>query len=144
MLAVLRLLIFLHAHACTVHACREGGSWVLSGRKWWASGAMDPRCKIAIFMGKSSPSAAKHKQQSMVLVPLDTPGVRIIRPMTVYGYDDAPHGHAEVVFEVGLCSRGLDCFFSLIIQLAKHGSCIILDAAAGLVADYSSLCKHIS
>ena len=82
------------------NALRDGSSWVVHGHKWWASGAMDPRCRIAIFMGKSSPSAAQHKQQSMILVPMDSPGVRIVRPMTVYGYDDAPHGHAEVMFEV--------------------------------------------
>ena len=87
-------------------AARDGSCWVLNGRKWWASGAMDPRCQIAIFMGKSSPSAAQHKQQSMVLVPLDSAGVKIIRPMTVYGYDDAPHGHAEVLFEVRVLLRG--------------------------------------
>lgn len=77
---------------------------MVGGRKWWASGAMDPRCAVAIFMGKSSPQAAMHKQQSMLLIPFDSPGVRVIRPMSVYGYDDAPHGHAEVEFQVGcLC-----------------------------------------
>jgi acyl-CoA dehydrogenase len=78
---------------------RDGDHYVINGRKWWTSGAMDPRCKIAIFMGKTDPSAPKHQQQSMVLVPMDTPGVRVIRPLTVFGYDDAPHGHAEVEFE---------------------------------------------
>lgn len=61
---------------------------------------MDPRCKISVFMGKSSPDAAPYKQQSMILVPMDSAGVRVIRPLTVLGYDDAPHGHAEVHFEV--------------------------------------------
>ena len=73
---------------------------MLSGRKWWASGAMDPRCQICIFMGKTDPSAPTHKQQSMILVPMASPGVTIMRPLTVYGYDDAPHGHAELLFEV--------------------------------------------
>ena len=73
---------------------------MLSGRKWWASGAMDPRCRICIFMGKTDPSAPTHKQQSMILVPMASPGVTIVRPLTVYGYDDAPHGHAELLFEV--------------------------------------------
>ena len=72
--------------------------YVLNGSKWWTSGAMDPRCKVAIFMGKTDPSAAAHAQQSMVLVPMDAPGVRIMRALDVFGYDDAPHGHAEVHF----------------------------------------------
>jgi acyl-CoA dehydrogenase len=78
---------------------REGDEYVIHGRKWWSSGAGDPRCKIAIFMGKTDPAAPKHKQQSMVLVPMDTPGVTIKRLLTVFGYDHAPHGHAEVIFE---------------------------------------------
>jgi acyl-CoA dehydrogenase len=78
---------------------REGGEYVIHGRKWWSSGAGDPRCKIAIFMGKTNPSAPAHKQQSMILVPLDTPGVKIVRLLTVFGYDHAPHGHAEIHFE---------------------------------------------
>jgi acyl-CoA dehydrogenase len=78
---------------------RDGDEYVINGRKWWTSGAMDPRCKIAILMGKTDPSAAKHQQQSMVLVPMEAQGVRVIRPLTVFGYDDAPHGHAEVDFE---------------------------------------------
>jgi acyl-CoA dehydrogenase len=78
---------------------RSGGDYILNGRKWWTSGAGDPRCKVAIFMGKSDPSAEKHKQQSMILVPMDTPGVTIRRMLPVFGYDDAPHGHAEVTFE---------------------------------------------
>ncbi len=78
---------------------RQGDSYVINGRKWWTSGAGDPRCKICIFMGKTDPSAPAHKQQSMVLVPMHTPGVNIRRMLTVYGYDDAPHGHAEVDFE---------------------------------------------
>jgi acyl-CoA dehydrogenase len=77
---------------------REGDDYVINGRKWWSSGAGDPRCKIAIFMGKTDPSAPKHKQQSMILVPMDTPGVKIERMLTVYGYDHAPHGHAEVSY----------------------------------------------
>ena len=78
---------------------RDGDDYVIDGRKWWISGAGDPRCKIAIFMGKTDPSAPKHKQQSMILVPMDTPGVRVERMLTVYGYDHAPHGHAELLFE---------------------------------------------
>jgi acyl-CoA dehydrogenase len=78
---------------------RDGDHYIINGRKWWSSGAGDPRCKIFIFMGKSDPTAPKHKQQSMILVPRDTPGVRIERMLPVFGYDDAPHGHGEVVFE---------------------------------------------
>jgi acyl-CoA dehydrogenase len=78
---------------------RDGDSYVINGRKWWTSGAMDPRCKIAIFMGKTDPNAPKHQQQSMILVPIGTPGVTVMRHLSVFGYDDAPHGHAEVAFE---------------------------------------------
>ncbi len=78
---------------------REGNEYVLNGRKWWSSGAGDPRCKVAIFMGKTDPAARRHQQQSMVLVPMDTPGVKIERMLTVFGYDHAPHGHGEVNFE---------------------------------------------
>jgi acyl-CoA dehydrogenase len=80
---------------------RDGDDYVINGRKWWTSGAMDKRCKVAIFMGLTDPEGVnpRHKRQSMILVPLDTPGVKLIRPLSVFGYDDAPHGHAEVVFE---------------------------------------------
>ncbi len=78
---------------------RDGDEYVLNGRKWWTSGAGDPRCKIMIFMGKTDPGAPKHQQQSMILVPADAPGVKILRPLNVFGYDDAPHGHMEVLFE---------------------------------------------
>jgi acyl-CoA dehydrogenase len=78
---------------------RDGDEYVINGRKWWSSGAGDPRCKIAIFMGKSDPAAPAHRQQSMILVPLDAPGVKIVRMLTVFGYDHAPHGHAEIHFE---------------------------------------------
>jgi len=78
---------------------RDGDEYVLNGRKWWTSGAGDPRCKIAIFMGKTDPSAAAHKQQSMILVPIDAPGVKIERLLSVFGYDHAPHGHGDVIFE---------------------------------------------
>lgn len=78
---------------------RDGDSYVITGRKWFISGAGDPRCRIAIVMGKTDPSAERHRQQSMILVPMDTPGVKIVRMLSVFGYDDAPHGHAEIVFE---------------------------------------------
>jgi acyl-CoA dehydrogenase len=79
---------------------RDGDHYVINGQKWWTSGANDPRCKILIFMGKSDPdNSNRHRQQSMILVPLDTPGVTILRHLPVFGYDDAPHGHAEVRFE---------------------------------------------
>jgi acyl-CoA dehydrogenase len=78
---------------------RDGDQYVINGRKWWISGAGDPRCRIAIFMGRSNPDALRHQQQSMILVPLDAPGVRIRRLLPVFGFDDAPHGHAEIVFE---------------------------------------------
>ena len=77
---------------------RDGDSYVINGHKWWISGAGDPRCAIAIVMGKTDPSAQKHQQQSMILVPMNTPGLEIRRTLTVYGYDDAPHGHAELMF----------------------------------------------
>lgn len=76
---------------------RVGDNYVINGRKWWISGAMDPRCKVAILMGKTNPNEKLHKQQSMIIVPVDSPGFQIIRPLTVFGYDDAPHGHAEIV-----------------------------------------------
>jgi len=77
---------------------RDGNEYVINGRKWWSSGAGDPRCKISIFMGKTDPAAPKHKQQSMILMPLDTPGIKIERMLRVFGYDHAPHGHAEMTF----------------------------------------------
>jgi acyl-CoA dehydrogenase len=75
---------------------RDGDDYVLNGRKWWSSGAGDPRCKVAIVMGKTNPDNPRHQQQSMVLMPLDAPGVTVERALTVYGYDDAPHGHMEI------------------------------------------------
>ena len=75
---------------------REGNEYVINGTKWWSSGAGDPRCAVYIVMGKTDPTAAKHSQQSMVVVPANTPGVKVIRPLSVFGYDDAPHGHMEV------------------------------------------------
>ena len=77
---------------------RESNDYVINGRKWWISGAGDPRCRVAIFMGESSPAAPKHQRQSMILVPLDAPGITIKRMLSVFGYDDAPHGHAEIEF----------------------------------------------
>ncbi|MFM7759787.1 MAG: acyl-CoA dehydrogenase family protein [Burkholderiaceae bacterium] len=78
---------------------RDGDHYVIHGRKWWISGAGDPRCKIFIVMGKTDPDAPRHAQQSMILVPADTPGLNILRPLPVFGYDDAPHGHCEIVFD---------------------------------------------
>ena len=78
---------------------RDGDHYVINGRKWWTSGAGDPRCKVYIFMGKTNPDAGRHEQQSMVVVPAEAPGITVIRPLTVFGYDDAPHGHCEVLFE---------------------------------------------
>ncbi len=83
--------------ACEIR--REGDEYVINGRKWWSSGAMSTACKIAIVMGKSDPSAERHKQQSMILVPMESPGVEIIRPLKVFGYDHAPHGHAEIHYD---------------------------------------------
>jgi len=77
----------------------QGAEYLINGRKWWISGAADPRCKIAIFMGKTDPGAPAHQQQSMILVPMDSPGVRVERVLTVFGYDHAPHGHAEITFD---------------------------------------------
>ena len=78
---------------------KDGNEYVINGRKWWSSGAGDPRCKISIFMGKTDPKAPTHKQQSMILVPMDAPGLKIVRLLSVFGYDHAPHGHAEINFK---------------------------------------------
>ncbi|WHY59541.1 acyl-CoA dehydrogenase [Cytobacillus firmus] len=78
---------------------KQGKEYVINGRKWWSSGAGDPRCRIAIFMGKTDPDANRHEQQSMILVPMDTPGVKIERMLPVFGYDHAPHGHAEITYD---------------------------------------------
>jgi acyl-CoA dehydrogenase len=78
---------------------RDGDDYVINGRKWWISGAGDPRCRISIFMGRTNPDAPKHKQQSMILVPMDTPGVQVKRMLPIFGFDDAPHGHAEISFD---------------------------------------------
>jgi acyl-CoA dehydrogenase len=78
---------------------RDGEEYVITGHKWWISGAGDPRCRVAIFMGQSQPAAPRHLQQSMILVPMDAPGITIRRTLTVFGYDDAPHGHADIVFD---------------------------------------------
>jgi len=77
----------------------DGDNYIINGHKWWTSGAMDPRCKVIIFMGKTDLNANRYSQQSMIIVPTDAPGVKIVRPLSVYGYDDAPHGHAEVIFK---------------------------------------------
>ncbi|MCE1250243.1 MAG: acyl-CoA dehydrogenase family protein [Comamonadaceae bacterium] len=78
---------------------RDGDHYVINGRKWWTSGANDPRCQVFITMGKTDPEAPKHLQQSMIVVPANTPGITVVRPVSVFGYDDAPHGHGEVLFE---------------------------------------------
>jgi acyl-CoA dehydrogenase len=78
---------------------RDGNEYVINGRKWWSSGAGDPRCRVAILMGKTEPTADKHRQQSMVLMPMDADGITVQRHLTVYGYDDAPHGHMEIVLD---------------------------------------------
>jgi acyl-CoA dehydrogenase len=78
---------------------RDGDHYVIDGRKWWTTGAPDPRCRVLIVMGLSNPEAEKHRRHSMILVPMDTPGLRLERTLPVFGYDDAPHGHAELVFE---------------------------------------------
>ncbi len=75
---------------------RDGDEYVINGRKWWSSGAGDPRCKVYIVMGKTDPEAGRHEQQSMIVVPADAPGITVLRPLHVFGYDDAPHGHMEV------------------------------------------------
>ena len=84
----------------------DGDHYVVNGRKWWTSGAGDPRCAVAIFMGKTNPDAPRHQQQSMILVPMPAPGVFVERMLTVYGYDDAPHGHAEMTFQDVRVPRG--------------------------------------
>src|SRR5216684_4031614 len=79
---------------------RDGDHYVVNGRKWWTSGAPDPRCKVLIFMGKTDPgNPNRHLQQSMLVVPMETPGIKVLRHLPVFGFDDAPHGHAEIVFE---------------------------------------------
>jgi acyl-CoA dehydrogenase len=77
---------------------RDGDEYAINGRKWWISGAGDPRCAVYITMGKSDPDAPRHSQQSMIIIPADTPGIKVVRPLTVFGYDDAPHGHCEMTF----------------------------------------------
>jgi acyl-CoA dehydrogenase len=78
---------------------RDGADYVLDGHKWWATGAIDRRCKLLIFMGKTNPDAPRHTQQSMILVPIDAPGINVVRHLPVFGFDHAPHGHAEITFE---------------------------------------------
>ncbi|KAK9728369.1 hypothetical protein K7432_001157 [Basidiobolus ranarum] len=78
---------------------RQGDHYIVNGRKWWISGAGDPRCKVFLVMGKSDTTQPKHKQQTIIIVPADTPGVTVVRPLTVFGYDHAPHGHCEITFE---------------------------------------------
>jgi acyl-CoA dehydrogenase len=85
--------------ATRIERTPDGDAYVINGRKWWISGAGDPRCKVFIVMGKTDPDAARHQQQSMIVVPADTPGITIVRPLPVFGYDDAPHGHCEILFE---------------------------------------------
>lgn len=77
----------------------DGEELVLNGRKWWTSGAMDPRCEVCLFLGVTDPLSSPHRRHSIVIVPMKTKGIKIVRPLEIYGYDDAPHGHAEVIFE---------------------------------------------
>ena len=98
--------------ATNIHSSivRDGDDYVINGRKWWTSGAGDPRCKIVIFMGKTEPdNRRQHQQQSMILVPMDTPGVKIVRLLPVFGFDDAPHGHAEVDLRERARARRATC-----------------------------------
>ena len=89
---------------------RDGDHYVINGRKWWTTGGPDPRCKILIFMGKTdAANPDRHRQQSMILVPVDTPGVRLVRVLPVFGYDDAPHGHAEFDFDNVRVPGGRTC-----------------------------------
>ena len=85
---------------------KDGDHYVINGRKWWSSGVGDPRCKIAILMGKTDPKAAKHQQQSQILVPLDTPGIKVEKMLPVFGFDDAPHGHAQSLLDNVLVPKG--------------------------------------
>jgi acyl-CoA dehydrogenase len=85
--------------ATRIERSADGSEYLINGHKWWISGAGDPRCQLFIVMGKTDPNAARHQQQSMILVPRDTPGITIKRPLPVFGYDDAPHGHCEILFE---------------------------------------------
>ncbi|KAL8105372.1 hypothetical protein AgCh_029243 [Apium graveolens] len=111
---------------------RQGDSYIINGKKWWTSGAMDPRCKILIVMGKTDFSALKHKQQSMILVDIESPGVQVIRPLTVFGFDDAPHGHAEVYFE-NVCVPATN------VLLAEGGGFEIAQVNSKLVITYWEL-----
>ncbi len=97
---------------------RDGDHYVINGRKWWSSGAGDPRCAVYIVMGKTDPEAPRHSQQSMVIVPANTPGIKVLRPLSVFGYDDAPHGHMEILLEnvrvpVGNMLLGEGCGFEI-------------------------------
>src|SRR3546814_20129085 len=87
----------------------RGNEYVVSGRKWWSSGAGDPRCKLALVMGKSDPNAATYQQQSMILVPMDAGGVKVVRHLPVFGYADAPHGHLEVELRSEVRRVGKEC-----------------------------------
>ena len=102
---------------------RQGDHYVINARKWWTSGAGDPGCKVLIFMGKTDPSAPRHNQQSMILVPLDTPGVTVVRPLHMLGYDDAPHGHMEVTFDnVRVLASNLCWARAAVLRSRRDGS----------------------
>jgi len=85
---------------CKIEKSKDGSTYTINGRKWWSSGAGDPRCKVAIVMGVTGDaSKPRHQRHSMIIVPMDTPGVKVLRPLEMFGFDDAPHGHMEVLFD---------------------------------------------
>ena len=101
---------------------RDGDHYVVNGRKWWSSGAGDPRCAIYIVMGKTDPEAPRHSQQSMIVIPANTPGVSVLRPLTVFGYDDAPHGHMEVVLKTSACPPATCCWVKVAALKSPKGA----------------------
>jgi acyl-CoA dehydrogenase len=119
-----------HQHQSAI-VVRDGDSYVINGRKWWTSGAGDPRCEILIFMGKTNPEAGAHSQQSMILVPMKTPGVKVLRTLTVFGYDHAPHGHAESISSTCACRRRTCCSARDAVSRSRRAG---LGPAASIIA----------